>query len=143
MIDRIFFDTNTLVYLFDLSEPIKRRKVKNFIKENIVSSRLIISTQVINEFINVSTRFIENKKTVKEIFDHLNLINELFIISPLYFQTSQTALKLKNRYKFSFWDSLIAASAIENDCNILLTEDLQNNQIINSKLEILNPFDLT
>ena len=113
MIDKVFFDTNLIIYLFDLKDLIKRDKIKRLLHELIGKSHLIISVQV---------------------------INELFIISPLNFLTSTNALKIKNKYKFSLWDSLIIASALENNCNILYTEDLQNNQTINSKLTIINPF---
>jgi len=50
------------------------------------------------------------------------------------------ALILKDRYKFSYFDSLIIASALENNCDILYSEDIQHNQIIEDKLKIINPF---
>ncbi|WP_456325324.1 PIN domain-containing protein [Desulfonauticus submarinus] len=50
------------------------------------------------------------------------------------------AIEIKEKYKFSYWDSLIVASALENNCSILYTEDMQDGQIIEKKLEIVNPF---
>lgn len=47
------------------------------------------------------------------------------------------------QYIFSYWDSLIIASALESGCNILYSEDLQSQQQIEAQLEILNPFKLT
>jgi predicted nucleic acid-binding protein len=44
------------------------------------------------------------------------------------------------RYKFSLYDSVIVASALRNDCEVLYTEDLQHGQVIERQLEILNPF---
>ncbi len=38
------------------------------------------------------------------------------------------AMDVKKKYKYSYWDSLIIASALENDCSILYTEDMQHNQ---------------
>ena len=39
-----------------------------------------------------------------------------------------------------YWDCLILASALEHNCGILYTEDLQNGQIIEKSLKIVNPF---
>ena len=44
------------------------------------------------------------------------------------------------QYKFSYWDSLIIASALENECDTLYTEDMQDGLIIEGKLTIVNPF---
>ena len=50
------------------------------------------------------------------------------------------AYDIKKRYKFSWWDSLIVSTALENDCNTLLSEDLQHNQLIEGRLRVINPF---
>ncbi len=140
MIDKIFFDTNMIVYLFDLGEPVKRKKITRLLHRLVNKARLIISTQVINEFINFSTKKIVNEISNKDLSEKVQFLNELFVISPLNYITSMDAIKIKNKYKYSFWDSLIISSALENNCNILFTEDLQNTQIINSNLKIVNPF---
>ncbi len=43
------------------------------------------------------------------------------------------------RYGYSYWDSLIIATALQNDCSILYSEDMQHNQLIEGKLRIINP----
>jgi predicted nucleic acid-binding protein len=44
------------------------------------------------------------------------------------------------RYDFQMFDSIIVATALENGCNILYSEDLHHNQLIEKKLKITNPF---
>ena len=95
---------------------------------------------MINEFINVALRGITNKIPAKELLPKLDFIEELFIVVPNTINTSRLALQIKEKYKFSYWDSLILASALENNCTKLLTEDLQHNQIIMNDLQIFNPF---
>jgi len=51
-------------------------------------------------------------------------------------------LELKEKYRYSFYDSLIISSAIENECSVLYTEDLKNSQLIEGKIKILNPYVL-
>jgi predicted nucleic acid-binding protein len=50
------------------------------------------------------------------------------------------ACKVAERYGFSFYDSLIISAALECDCSILYSEDLNHSQIIEQKLKIVNPF---
>ncbi|MFW5755304.1 MAG: hypothetical protein ACOCWD_02570 [Tangfeifania sp.] len=43
------------------------------------------------------------------------------------------------RWKFSFYDSMIIASAMESECTILYSEGMQHNQKL-FNLKIVNPF---
>ena len=63
--------------------------------------------------------------------------NEVHTNQP---QTIFKACNVAERYQFSFYDSLIIAAALESNCNILYSEDLQYNQIIDGVLTIINPF---
>jgi len=45
-----------------------------------------------------------------------------------------------DKYQYSFWDSLMLASALENGCSVIYSEDMQHEQIIGKKLKIINPF---
>lgn len=54
--------------------------------------------------------------------------------------TQIKAINIKDKYKFQYYDSLIIATALENGCNTLYTEDMQHNQIIENQLKIINPF---
>jgi predicted nucleic acid-binding protein len=54
--------------------------------------------------------------------------------------TIHTALKVRERYSFSWYDSIIVSSALEADCDILYSVDMQNSQLINGRLRIVNPF---
>jgi predicted nucleic acid-binding protein len=47
------------------------------------------------------------------------------------------AFDLREKYSLSFWDSIIVASALNSNCNVLASEDMQNglrikNMIINN-----------
>lgn len=50
------------------------------------------------------------------------------------------ALEIKSRYQYSYWDSLIIATALTLDCTILYSEDLHHDQLIAQKMRIVNPF---
>jgi predicted nucleic acid-binding protein len=50
------------------------------------------------------------------------------------------AIEIRGRYGFSYWDSLIVATALLSGCSILYSEDMQHDQVIESMLKIINPF---
>ncbi len=47
---------------------------------------------------------------------------------------------LRIQYRFSFWDSLIVASALFAGVDTLYSEDMQDGLVVSEKLEIVNPF---
>ncbi|MBI4619581.1 MAG: PIN domain-containing protein [Desulfobacterales bacterium] len=54
--------------------------------------------------------------------------------------TIKKSLQIKKTYNYSYWDCLIIASALENNCTILYTEDMQDGHTIENRLKIVNPF---
>ncbi len=140
MKDRIFIDTNVLVYihLFDEESQDKRKALQNLLHRRI-DAELIINVQVINEFYNVLLRKnIEDNVIQKKIHSQLEICSAL----ELSLKTVFSAWKLREKYKYSYWDSLILASALENSCSILYSEDMQHGQVIEDSLKIINPFKL-
>jgi predicted nucleic acid-binding protein len=77
-------------------------------------------------------------------FEKLQILSDIFWrrfeVALLRKSSVDKALSVANQYKYSYWDSLIIASALENKCKILYTEDMQDGQIIEGKLKIENPF---
>lgn len=57
--------------------------------------------------------------------------------------TIESAWEIKNHYHFSIWDALVISSALEGECSILYSEDMQHEQIIEHSLTVLNPFKIT
>ena len=139
MNDKYFIDTNIFVYAFDQNEPIKREKANNIIKRALVENKGCISYQVVQEFINVSTRKFVAPLTIPDCQKYLDKILSplctIFTSIDLYHR----ALDITERWKLSFYDSLIIAAAIQAECSILYSADLQHNQKIQS-LSIINPF---
>lgn len=98
---------------------------------------LTISNQVINEYYSV---MLKNKAS--DAFIQVNIKNMLWHcdVFCLNLETLAAAFEIRERYRFSWWDSLIVASALETECEQLYTEDLQHGQIIEDRLRIVNPF---
>ena len=61
-------------------------------------------------------------------------------VQPVIFSTIKLAQNLVSKYDFQIFDGIIIAAALEANCDILYSEDMQNEQIIENTLKIVNPF---
>ena len=96
------------------------------------------STQVFNEISNVMIKKL--KMSIAEIKQVITAINDRCMVSIITHETVQKALNLKEIYGYSYYDSLILATAVFSGCDYIFSEDLQDGQIIENKIEIVNIF---
>ncbi len=75
-----------------------------------------------------------------KIAEHIENLMIKCEVNMITLDTIQLALKIFSKYQYNYYDCLIIASALENGCAILYSEDMQHKQIIDKKLLILNPF---
>ncbi len=132
---RIFIDSNVILYLF----------TNDLHRKSLVTSLLTpghtISTQVVNENVNVCIRKLGLSK--QQAFEHGRNLMSIFRVANILPSTINAAFGLSSKYCFSYWDSLIVASAIESGCTILLSEDMQHGLVVEATLTIENPFART
>ena len=132
---KVFLDSNVLIYVYSEDESEKAELALQCAQE----PDAWISTQVLNEVSNVLRR-----KKKQAYTDILNVIHELqsnFQVTTVTTQTIEQALLLGERYRYSYFDSLMLASALEQGCTVLYSEDMQHGQIIEGLLRIVDPFD--
>jgi predicted nucleic acid-binding protein len=138
MSGRNFLDTNIFVYAFDISAPAKAATADRLIKESLTLDTGIISYQVVQEFLSVSLRKPSSLGTANiQAYLHQVLVPLCTVQSSA--ALFEQALTLQQRYKLSWYDSLIVAAALEAKCEILYTEDLQHGQRFDALL-VINPF---
>ena len=132
---KVMIDTNLWVYLYAKNPDNKYRKVRELIDNNFDS--IIISTQILGELYNVLTK--------KKLIDQ-EAAKQIILENSLNFQVVEidlikvvTALDINSRYGYSYWDSLVIATALNYDCSIIYSEDMQHNQFIENKTRIVNP----
>ncbi|WP_411824636.1 PIN domain-containing protein [Leptospira sp. 'Mane'] len=137
---KVFIDTNVFIYFFSPKDLEKKEISSNIIKASFKSDRFFISYQVIQEFSNVMLT--KGQPPMKER-DILSLIEKILDPMCSFFPNIdfyKNALKLREKNKLSYYDSLIALAALELDCDYLLSEDFNDGAKIN-KLKIINPFN--
>ena len=127
-----FIDTNVLVYLAS-GDPAKADRA-----EALVGEGGTISVQVLNELANVARRKMRLSWTETRAF--LSAIHALLPAEPLTLEAHEAGLELAGRYGLSIFDAMIAASALQADCDTLWSEDMQDGMTIDGRLRIANPF---
>lgn len=139
MNDKYFADTNILVYAFDNRDPVKQKIAQNLLETIGSTGNLVLSTQVLQEFFVTITRKLKPPFPISTAYELI----ENFACYPLVQITPTHILNAIQRHeqeKVSFWDALIIEAALFSHCTILLSEDMQDNQLIENKLRIYNPF---
>jgi predicted nucleic acid-binding protein len=135
-----FLDTNVFVYALLASEPLKKQRALQLVEQALATHTGCTSYQTIQEFANVATRKFAQRFTPEQcqqfIMAAMQPINRVASSSELV----QNALELQAETRYSFYDSLVLASALQADADVLYTEDLQHNQLIRGTLRIVNPF---
>lgn len=131
---KCFLDSNVIIYAHtDLD--VQKQQVAQHI---IATQDTIISTQVLQETANIlSKKFQFAWPDIQTVLNEAAANNSLHTNS---FPAISDACRIAERYGFSFYDSLIIAAALESGCQRLLSEDLQDGQVIDNVLTVENPF---
>jgi predicted nucleic acid-binding protein len=136
---KFFLDTNILAYAFTRQSLDKRKRASQLLELGLNTGAATISFQVAQEFLNLSQRKLTPPMTLGEarifIQEVLTPLCRVFPSTTLL----GSAMEIKDRYKFHFYDSLIVAAALEAGCERPYSEDLQHGQQI-AQLRIENPF---
>jgi predicted nucleic acid-binding protein len=127
-----FIDTNIII------NALVQTSAKAHLAAPLFVGSPSISTQVLSETSNVaSKRLALPAVEIRKLITTLASMCRVEIISML---TIHIALDILERYGFSWYDSLIVATALEAGCDTLYSEDMQNGQLIEGRLRIINPF---
>ena len=139
MSDRYFLDTNIFVYSFDSTATAKARKAQELIANALATGKGVVSYQVVQEFLNVALRRFSVPMNVADAERYLASVFRPLLSVQSSAALFAQALLIFGHGKFSWYDSLIITSAIQANCDVLYSEDMQRGQKIGS-LRIVNPF---
>jgi predicted nucleic acid-binding protein len=134
--DKVFVDSNILLYAVDRRIPKKRDSSLEWVEHLWSRNAGRISWQVLAEFylnairkLNVSR---EEARSVVRIYSEWNPI-------PPNTRMMERAWHWCDQSQINFWDALILAAAEQAGCRWLLSEDFQVGQIFDG-ITVVNPF---
>ncbi len=131
--NRVFLDTNVLLYAFSMGDP-KGERARELLRTGGT-----ISVQCLNEFASVALRKL--KMSWQQVTEGiLAIVGISDDIVPLDLELHKHGLWLVDRYQVSVFDGMIIAAALSRDCDILYSEDMQNGLKVDGRLQLVNPF---
>jgi predicted nucleic acid-binding protein len=129
---KCFADTNVAIYVVD-ADVAKREKALA-----ILAARPVISTQVVNEYLNVLlTKRKLARADAHQLARALMATSDVTSVTPTI---TELAMNIGEHYQINHWDALIVAAALATGCDALLSEDMQDGQVFEGRLTVKNPF---
>lgn len=133
---KLFLDSNVAIYVLDPLDPAKQARSLAWLKAAASKNLLTISPQVCAEARNAAVKKL--KMSVKDAHDAvLELLQ--WCTAPYGADEIRVAMQLEQRWRLSWWDSLLIASALGAGCTHFLTEDGQSTPVIEG-LRFIDPF---
>lgn len=138
---RLFIDSTTFLYTLDRAEQQRASQVQHWLTYLSSINAGCTNLQVLNEVASVITR-----KTARfpgrDPFFEIDAFAQ-FGSTPLSPDATLLGRIIFRRYRYSWWDCLLLASALELGCTHFLSEDMQDGQTISDdsrSLTIIDPF---
>jgi len=135
---RTFFDTNVLAYLYDDEFPERKVQAQAVFETETKLGQAVVSTQVLQEFYVTVTRKLAVPLPTESAEEVVRNLASLIVIN-VDIADILAAIVRSRVSGFSFWDALIVETAIRSGASRLLSEDLQDGQVIDG-MRVENPF---
>lgn len=135
---RCFIDSNVWLYAATQSQDNPPDPRHETARQLITQVQPYLSVQVINEVtINLLRKFNFGEAEIRSL---VGSFYKNYTVFALDADTFIQASMLREAYQLSFWDSLIVSSALQHQCALLYSEDMQNGLVVENRLQICNPF---
>jgi len=133
-----FFDTNILVYCMDAGDPRRQAAAIARLERACDEGRVVLSTQVLQEFYAITTRKLQPPLAVDEVRAQVERLAAFEVMGSSSGSVIE-AMALAERYRLQWWDALVLEAALRAQADVLVTEDGQHGQRF-GKLVLENPF---
>jgi predicted nucleic acid-binding protein len=135
-----FVDTNVFVYARDARDAAKQLRAAEWIARLWHERSGRTSVQVLSEYYYSVTRKLARRIAPGEAWDDAKALFA-WRPHPIDGALLAQAREIEQRWRLSWWDSMIVAAAQLQGCVLLLTEDLQDGAVF-AGVTVRSPFTL-
>lgn len=133
---RFFIDSNVWLHSIMDQDEAKKAAAQKLVDRS--GQKLFLRTQVLNEVcVNLKRKANVSEEQLRMIIGSFHLNHEVVQINESHLVK---ASEIRSHASFSFWDSIVAASALSANAQILFSEDMQDGYVLENRLRIENPF---
>ena len=122
-----FLDTNILIYAHDCSAGDKHIRAKELVRELWQSGEGCLTPGLQEFYVNVTKKV--SKPLTAEVAAQIIADLSLWLVHRPGVEDILDAIRLQGRYRITFWDAMIVASAIQMGCQTLWSEDLNQDNL--------------
>jgi predicted nucleic acid-binding protein len=137
MASEFLIDTNLLIYVFDINDPIKQAQAESLVKK--LGENAALSTQTLAEFFIGITRRITPPLTSRQAYQHIEAFAEAFRVVEITKSVILDAARASRDYQMHYWDAQVWATAKLYQIPYVLTEDIPGRKSLEG-VRFLNPF---
>ena len=135
----IFVDTNVFVYARDAASPQKQVAAKEWLARLWREQSGRTSMPVLSELYVTLTRELRPGLSTEDAWDDIEALLAWDPL-PVNREVLARAHALAKRFRLSWWDGMVVAAAELQNCDTLLTEDLQDGMRF-GQVTVRNPFN--
>ena len=138
-------DSNIIVYAFDARDVLKRRRAIEVVNRLAELNVAAVSPQILGETYVSLTHRSRVAMGLEEAERAIWRLVSLFEVFDLSIESVREAIRISRLVRVQYWDALLISTARLNGLSFLLSEDMQDGQLIEG-VRIVNPlspdFDL-
>ena len=133
---RVTLDSNVLVYAFDAADAVKRAQAQTII-DAFARLDCPLALQTMGEFYAAVVRrsVLKPAEAARQV-EHFLDVFDAFADSEA---AHRTAAEAAAKARFSYWDAVLLASAAEQRCDMILSEDMHDGAKLGG-IVVRNPF---
>ncbi len=136
----VLIDTNLLVYAADSRDKSRQDKAVEVLKALVDAEAGCLSVQSLSEFVAVVTRKLSPPFTGQEALVQVQKLIDTFPILELTEFVVLEAIRGLSRYRFSYYDAQLWATARLNQIPLIFSEDFDSGSTIEG-VTFVNPFE--
>jgi predicted nucleic acid-binding protein len=135
--ERVFVDTNVLIYAHDLDAEVKRAIAEHVLRQLWQDETGVLSSQVLQEFYAALTSGASPvpRRAARDLISAYSV----WPIATIDAADLLTASDFEERYRLTFRDALVVVAARKSHATLLLSEHLRPFRPI-AGLDVRNPF---
>jgi predicted nucleic acid-binding protein len=139
MTDKIFIDSNVLVYAYDQNAPMKGNQARLILDRLVAVDRGVISTQVITEYFNVVTRKLKPGLPIPLALERIRHYLDIFPVLGMSAEIVREACRGVEEHRLAFLDAEIWSTARQYGIPTIFSEDFSDGAEIEG-VTFINPF---
>ena len=139
MSDKVFIDTNVLLYAYDRDAGEKHEIARDLIARCWENASGVISIQVLSEFFVRATRTGDSFVSLDEAESIVHNLARTWPVLIPDVPVVLEAIRGRKIHQLSYWDALIWSTAKQANISTIYTEDFQHGQAVEG-VSFANPF---